>query len=377
MTAFQPYFIPQFRTTTLNKVGGMTDSETSGIVLASIPSDLDITVPGILAFSYANPIDTSTVEYITYTSIDGSNTLQGVTRGAEGYAAKEHANGCTIAWVVSKSHINEVMDALTGVTTGVILSSPKILTAVYDTNGNELFKITATTSAVNELTVANAATGNDPVISSTGGDTDVGIKLTPKGAGKVQVTANDVSIPTGGNIQVNSTDPKRGIYIPSAALTPATTSGCASLAQSESSTNKVNYKTLDFDGTSEEYAWLLAFQAPDWWDLSTITVKFHWTAASGSGDVIWGAAALALSNDDAIDTALGTAQTVTDTLLATGDVHTTSATSALTVGGTPAKGDIIFLRVYRKAADAGDTLAADAKLIGITIKYGKGQEDDQ
>ena len=74
---------------------------------------------------------------------------------------------------------------------------------------------------------------------------------------------------------------------------------------------------------------------------------------------------------------LGTAVTVTDTLLTAGDVHVTADTGAITVGGTPAKGDLLFLRVHRKAADAGDTIAADAKLIGITIKYGIGQYDDQ
>ena len=378
MTAFQSYFVPQYRTTTLDVVGGLTAAVTTGIKLASIPSDVDITQPGILCLTYSNPIDTTVAEWITYTSIDGTNVLQGVTRGAEGWSAKTHLNNCTIAWVFSKSHVNELMKVLTGVTTGAKLDSAKIVTALMDTNGNELLKVTATESAVNELTLTNAATGNSPIISATGGDTDIGIKLTPKGAGKVEVTANDIKIPTAGNIQPNGSDPKRGIYIPAAALTPATTTGCAAITQYETTTNKVNYKSLDFDGATEEYAWLLAFQTPDYWDLSTITVRFHWTAASGSGDVIWGAAAVALSNDDALDTALGTAQTVTDTLLATGDVHVTADTSALTVGGTPAKGDLLFLRVYRDADAGGDTLnSVDARLIGITIKFGVGQYDDQ
>jgi hypothetical protein len=65
--------------------------------------------------------------------------------------------------------------------TNKTLTSPKIGTSILDTNGNELALLTATTSAVNELTIANAATGNNPVISATGGDTNVGITLTPKG----------------------------------------------------------------------------------------------------------------------------------------------------------------------------------------------------
>ncbi len=70
--------------------------------------------------------------------------------------------------------------------TNKTLTSPKIGTKIDDTNGNELFNLTATSSAVNEFTVANAATGNNPVISATGGDTNVGIEFTAKGSGFIK-----------------------------------------------------------------------------------------------------------------------------------------------------------------------------------------------
>lgn len=83
--------------------------------------------------------------------------------------------------------------------TSPVLTTPKVITSINDTNGNELFKVTATASAVNELTVANAATGNSPVLSATGGDTDISIDLTPKGTGRVKSAT--VNIPT-----ISSTD---------------------------------------------------------------------------------------------------------------------------------------------------------------------------
>jgi hypothetical protein len=52
--------------------------------------------------------------------------------------------------------------------TNKTLTAPKIGTSILDTNGNELFLLTATASAVNELTLANATTGNSPVLSATG-----------------------------------------------------------------------------------------------------------------------------------------------------------------------------------------------------------------
>jgi hypothetical protein len=68
------------------------------------------------------------------------------------------------------------------------VTSPKVITGINDTNNNEIFKITATSSAVNEFTVANAATGSGPALSATGGDTNIDINITPKGTGSTIVT---------------------------------------------------------------------------------------------------------------------------------------------------------------------------------------------
>lgn len=79
---------------------------------------------------------------------------------------------------------------------GVIMfnTSPKIITSLLDTNGNELFKFTATSSAVDELTIANAATGGTPTISVTAdSDTNVSLGLTPKGTGGVIITSSNTN----------------------------------------------------------------------------------------------------------------------------------------------------------------------------------------
>ena len=80
--------------------------------------------------------------------------------------------------------------------TNKTLTAPKIGTSILDTNGNELFLLTATSSAVNELTFANAATGNAPKFTASGGDSNISINLIPKGTGEVQ--ANGVGLATTG-----------------------------------------------------------------------------------------------------------------------------------------------------------------------------------
>jgi len=63
---------------------------------------------------------------------------------------------------------------------------------INDTNGNEVIKVSATASAVNEFTVTNAATGNPPALSATGSDTNIPLKLSGKGTGAVQMFVNGV-----------------------------------------------------------------------------------------------------------------------------------------------------------------------------------------
>ena len=55
---------------------------------------------------------------------------------------------------------------------------------ILDENSNQQITFTTAGSAVNEFTVANAATGNAPEISATGGDTNIDLNLTPKGVGR-------------------------------------------------------------------------------------------------------------------------------------------------------------------------------------------------
>ncbi len=155
------------------------------------------------------------------------------------------------------------------------------------------------------------------------------------------------------------------IYLPAHKGIPTLTAGCAALAQSETTTNDVNYQSLDFDQTTQEHA-QFHFMMPDDWDAGTITFKPVWTAASGTGTVIFGLQGISFANDDALDTAFGTAQTSTDTLLAAGDVHVGAVSAAITIAGTPSAGELVILRVYR---DIADTLNADAKLIGLKIYY--------
>lgn len=147
MASTKLYYLNQYFTTTLSVVGGIDNSQTTGIVVSGV-SGLDINKPGIALIGYADPLDTSTAEWVTYTSINGSNELQGVTRGAEGFSAKSHANSVTIAFPISESHVNNInaMFDTTGLDIAEI-ATPANPDAgrnkLYFKNDDKLYKLTS------------------------------------------------------------------------------------------------------------------------------------------------------------------------------------------------------------------------------------------
>ena|SRR5436190_2705647 len=162
---------------------------------------------------------------------------------------------------------------------------------------------------------------------------------------------------------------KQTIYIPASAMISAGTSG-ASTATLESASNKLNYAVIDFDSTTQEYA---HFQAamPKSWDEGTVTFKAFWAAGVAStGGVAWGLQGIAASDGDTIDTAFGTAVYVVDNgQSSTAKQYVSGESGAVTIGGSPAEGDLVYFRVTRDPANGSDDMAADARLIGIQLFF--------
>lgn len=76
------------------------------------------------------------------------------------------------------------------------LTAPKFANGgfIADANGNEEIIFTTTASAVNEITLANAATGNNPTLTASGGDTNISLTITPKGTGYLENSGGMVQL---------------------------------------------------------------------------------------------------------------------------------------------------------------------------------------
>ena len=258
---------------------------------------------------------------------------------------------------------------------------------ILDDDGNEQIIFQKTASAVNQFDITNAATGNNPSISATGDDSNIGITLTPKGTGEIVIAAGDLNYGgtavTSTGAELNKLDGagtlkeagKETIWIPAVAMYPNTTNGCAALAQVELSIGP-EIKTLDFDKDSDEFA-QFAVAFPKSWNEGTVTFQAFFTADStNTGTTAWGLSGVSLADNDSCNTAFGT-QVVATAKAHSGtanDLNVTAESGAVTIAGSPSTDEQVFFQISRDVS--ADDLTADSKLLGIKLFFTTDAKND-
>ena len=185
--------IAGYESITLNSTTGATLSFSNGLpsngknavleLSGTISGNVDVTIP-----SDATGPDEKV--YIIKNNTSGAFTVTVKVAGQTGVTFSTTDKGTKLLYLNGTDVIDSNIGKLSN-------DASPTLSAVLDTNGNDIIidnggaidddsnneyiKFSKTASAVNEITLANAATGNSPIISATGGDTNVGITLTPKG----------------------------------------------------------------------------------------------------------------------------------------------------------------------------------------------------
>ena len=266
--------------------------------------------------------------------------------------------------------MGDVTLAGTQTLTNKTLTSPKIGTAILDTNGLQLALLTATGSAVNEITLANAASGSNPTLTASGDDSNIGISLATKGSGVIK--AED----SGGTVSAVKIAGTETIFVPAQAMFGTTTNGADAQAV-ETTATRPELKVLDFDASTAEYA-QFSIAMPKSWNLGTVTFQAFWTpSTTNTGNCIFGLQGVSCTEGDTADVVFGTAAEVTDAGIGTiEDVQMTSASSAMTIDGSPADDDQTFFQLYRDAADGSDTFTGEARVLGIKLFYTTDEAND-
>jgi hypothetical protein len=127
----------------------------------------------------------------SYILADSSDTLQ--NKGID--LANNTLTGTTAEFNTALSDGSFATLAGTETLSNKTLTAPKFADGgfIADANGNELILLQTTTSAVNELEITNAATGNAVQIATSGGDTNIDLKISPKGTGVVDVDSSRIT----------------------------------------------------------------------------------------------------------------------------------------------------------------------------------------
>jgi hypothetical protein len=192
------------QTTNLDFLNGTVSNGKNAVIkfTGTITGNQVVTIPDSIEKTYIIENGTTGGFTVQFKTVSGT----GVTFGTTDKSTKIlYADGTNIidTGVVSLTGIQTLTNKTL---TSPIINSPTItdpiINEINDANGNEEIIFTTTASAVNELTIANAATTNAPAISTTGGDTNIDLNLTPKGVGritfngggKIQQTAEKVTV---------------------------------------------------------------------------------------------------------------------------------------------------------------------------------------
>ena len=303
-------------------------------------------------------------DYTLFNNTSGSYALTFANTGhaangvaiTQGQKALVYTTGSTIVDVLAGAGLATLTGTQT--LTNKTLTAPKIGTSILDTGGNELFLLTATGSAVNQLTYNNASTGNNPTFTASGDDTNIGLNLVPKGTGVLQGAGSALKI---AGLET--------IWIPASAMYPSTTNG-ADPQQVETTATRPDMKVLDYDASTTEFAqFSVAF--PKSWNEGTVTYQVFWTPSStNTGDCMFALQGVAVGDGDTIDVAYGTKIYVTDAAIGTvEDQQVSGVSGAVTIAGSPAVDQQTYFNFLRSADSVSDTFTGDARVLGIKIFY--------
>jgi hypothetical protein len=181
--------IAGYQTVALNATTGATLTFTNGALSNGKNAVIELTgtITGNVSVIIPDGIEKT---YLVKNNTTGSFTVQIKTTSGTGPTFATTDKGIKLVYsngtdVIDSALQNLSSDYNPSLSANLSTNSKNIIVGntygIIDENANEQIKFSTTASATNEITIANAAAGSNPVISATGGDTNVGLTLTPKG----------------------------------------------------------------------------------------------------------------------------------------------------------------------------------------------------
>ena len=172
-------------------------------------------------------------------------------------------------------------------------------------------------------------------------------------------TETDLAVPPSG-VAAALLAHKRVLWLPAAGGVSPETNGA-----SDESGGDANfaYTAKGFVDTADSHLDFMV-PMPSTYQSTSLTWRFYWTAASGSGTVNF-AVSVASPGDNVALSGLTNVGNVSDTLQTAGRLHVTDALTQSTA--KPVAGDLLMARITRDVS--ADTLAATAHLLAARVEW--------
>ena len=204
--------------TTLSVSDGSTGATLSHRIIeftGSLTGARNVTIPLDVQNFYILKNATSGSQVVTFKYVTGTGTSAAVPNGKT-VIAYAKADDVTNPNITMQEFGGDVVDDTSPQLGGNLDTNSFMIDfddahGIRDENGNEQLIFETTSSAVNHIDITNAATGAGAQIGAVGGDSNLNLRLRPKGTGVIEAMGAD----NPGSIQLNCENNSHGIKLTS------------------------------------------------------------------------------------------------------------------------------------------------------------------
>ena len=204
--------------TTLSVSDGSTGATLSHRVIeftGSLTGARNVTIPLDVQNFYFLKNSTSGSQTVTFKYVSGTGTSAAVASGKTviAYAKADDGTNPNISTIsLASDVVDDTSPQLGGnLDTNSFMIDFDDAHGIRDENGNEQLIFETTSSAVNHIDITNAATGSGAQIGAVGDDSNINLRLRPKGTGRIEAMGAD----NPGSIQLNCENNSHGIKLTS------------------------------------------------------------------------------------------------------------------------------------------------------------------
>ena len=204
--------------TTLSVSDGSTGATLSHRIIeftGSLTGARNVTIPLDVQNFYFLKNATSGSQTVTFKYVTGTGTSAAVESGKTviAYAKADDGTNPNISTIsLTSDLVDDTTPQLGGnLDTNSFMIDFDDAHGIRDENGNEQLIFETTSSAVNHIDITNAATGAGAQIGAVGGDSNLNLRLRPKGTGVIEAMGAD----NPGSIQLNCENNSHGIKLTS------------------------------------------------------------------------------------------------------------------------------------------------------------------